>query len=157
MVLNGACCILLIESMLQVWTDVYFSLRFLSPNGIIMMHDLNPRTEIRQIYPIQKETGHVWNGDSWRAAVAMRLLENVEIIVVDIDHGVGIARRIPNNHRLPLNWEMRLVGNPVKELSYAELAANRELLLRLKTVAEMREWLDEGDMYNKPFSARQLF
>jgi hypothetical protein len=75
----------------------------------------------------------------------MRLLDNVEIVVVDIDHGVGVARRLPNSHRLPVEWEMRLVGNPVKELSYADLADNRELLLRLKTVAEMRSWLDEGD------------
>ena len=107
------------------------------------MHDLNPRDKLRQIVPMLPEVSAVWNGDSWRAAVAMRLMDHLEIVVADFDHGVGIARRRPNLHRLPMDLEVRLIDNPVDALTYEDLDTNRDKLLRLMSFSEVRAWLDE--------------
>ena len=75
----------------------------------------------------------------------MRLMDNVEVVVADCDHGIGIARRMPNTHRLPMEWEMKLLSAPIDALTYADLDAHRELLLRLMSMSEVYAWLDEGD------------
>jgi hypothetical protein len=99
-----------------------------------------------------------WNGDCWRAAVALRVINELEIVVVDIDHGVGVIRKRPNTHRLPSEWEMILLlaggwdimhgdGDMplIEEISYQELDANREVLLRLMSMNGLRRWLHNPD------------
>jgi hypothetical protein len=33
------------------------------------------------------ENSFYWNGDTWKAAVAVRMLKDVEIVIVDVDQG----------------------------------------------------------------------
>jgi hypothetical protein len=62
----------------------------------IILHDMNPRREIVQTRHCPSDNMVSWNGDCWRAAVALRVINELEIVVVDIDHGVGVIRKRPN-------------------------------------------------------------
>jgi hypothetical protein len=128
----------------QVWKDIVNSLNFLAPSGTVVLHDLNPRLLERE--------ADLSNGDGWKAAVATRLLPDYEIIVVDVDHGCGIIRKRPNTHRLPDGWHNALVNigslpgrtlPGAHSLSYEDLDEQREVILRLMSLVEMRQWIEE--------------
>jgi len=70
----------------------------------------------------------VWNGDVWKAAVMLRLQDGLEIVVADVNHGVGIVRRKFNRNRLPQEWETRLVTGGVGSLEWTDLTSHRETL-----------------------------
>jgi len=90
----------------QALRDVHSALRWLAPGGTILMHDLNPQEDVNQrLYSHRQD----WTGDPWKVAVELRLQDGIEIVVADIDYGVGIIRRRLNKHRLPLYWENRLL------------------------------------------------
>lgn len=75
----------------QVYKDIVNSLKFLSERGTIVCHDMNPKTEKEQLVP--RVSKH-WTGDCWKAFVKLRSENNdLEMFVVDIDHGIGIIRR----------------------------------------------------------------
>lgn len=54
-----------------------------------MLHDLNPRTELRQVLPVPENLERIWNGDPWKTAVYLRAEPSLDLRIVDIDHGVG--------------------------------------------------------------------
>jgi hypothetical protein len=83
--------------------------------------------------------------------VAMRLVSDYEIIVVDIDHGCGIIRKRQNLHPLPERWHRSLLQlNTLPDqtlpgthsLYYHEFDLHRETLFRLMSLVEMREWIE---------------
>lgn len=125
----------------QVVRDIQNSLNILSPNGIIVMHDCNARNEIVQRYP-RHELAHAWTGDVWKAAVAMRLRQDIEIVVVDIDMGVGVIRKRANPKPLPIEWQNYLGINPISMLTYDHISNYRDTLLRLISVSDLKKWLD---------------
>ena len=86
-----------------------------------------------------------WNGDTWKAAVYMRLQDGLELVIIDIDHGVAVLRRQLNRHRMPVDIESRVQGGGIDNLDWKFLQTERENVLRLVTMNEMRAWLDEGD------------
>jgi hypothetical protein len=131
----------------QVWKDIVNALACLSEGGTVVLHDLNPMLKETQ----EEVQTIIWNGDAWRAAVAMRLVSDYEIIVVDIDHGCGVIRKRPNVHLLPENWHQALLqlgtlpGQTLPgahSLSYEDFDIHREILFRLMSLVEMREWLE---------------
>jgi hypothetical protein len=72
----------------QVYRDVIHSLQHLSHGGTIVMHDCNPLGNLTLKTAIPKpENSFYWNGDTWKAAVAVRMLKDVEIVIVDVDQG----------------------------------------------------------------------
>ena len=81
----------------QVDKDVENSLKFLSDNGTIVVHDCNPPTiyHAREDYrnfstPAKKS----WNGTVWRSIVKLRTSrDDLEIYVIDTDWGCGIIRK----------------------------------------------------------------
>lgn len=136
----------------QVLTDVQNSLRILQPGGTIVMHDCNPRgyLHIRASYPLHPHAIW-WNGNTWKAAVGLRQLPDIEIVIVDVDHGVGVIRKRQNKNSLPAEWQSLLGLTPerfipsevIKSLQNDHLRNNRTDLLRLVTVDGMLEWLNE--------------
>jgi hypothetical protein len=96
--------------------------------------------ENRQYY----NTG-AYNGDVWKVVGYLCSLEDVEVVTVDVDHGVAVVRRRPNLHPLPaeLRDKQRRSENPLEAFTYADLERYRESLLRLVSVAEFRAWLGE--------------
>lgn len=86
----------------QVYRDIVNSLACLNPNGSIVCHDLSPRSELEQRVPRDSQS---WTGDCWKAWVRVRLLfDNLEMFVVDTDHGCGIIRRGGKSTPL-LTWD----------------------------------------------------
>lgn len=75
----------------QVLKDIENSLRHLSHNGTIIMHDCNPTSFRMQHIPrMQVE----WTGDVWKAFVHLRRFRSdLELFVIDTDYGCGVVRR----------------------------------------------------------------
>eukprot|EP01034_Spumella_vulgaris_P005623 gene5623-7181_t len=69
----------------QVFRDVTNALKWLNPGGAIVMHDCNPRSFAIQNGAYGEDKSIPWTGDTWKAAVTLRLIPDIEIVIVDID------------------------------------------------------------------------
>jgi hypothetical protein len=151
----------------QVILDVMNSLRFLAVGGTIVLHDANPRHEYQTTYP--RDTRSIaYLGTVWKVIPYLRIQDGLEIVTVDIDLGVSVIRRKPNHHRLPMSIEHKILlpsqcyigqndeinyktcqenmgkgAQGIYAFAYQDLIEYRELLLRLISLAEFKEWLDE--------------
>lgn len=127
----------------QAIIDVHNALAILNEGGTIVLHDCNPRVELRQIP--HDNPNHTYNGDVWKVALSLRLRSDLEIVIIDVDHGMGVVRRRPNLHPLPAEFAERLraAENVLEAFTYQDLDAHREEFLRLVSVAEYRDWLAE--------------
>src|SRR5688572_7196691 len=108
----------------QALRDVYNSLKFLEDGGVIVMHDCNPLSEAAA-YPAQSIDHarslnlpgwtNVWNGDVWKTVVHLRALHpELEVFVLDCDHGLGIVRKAPAKYALKLSEQQ------INNLSYSD-------------------------------------
>jgi len=86
----------------QVREDILNSIKFLSPNGIIIVHDCLPSKIWNQIVP--KIYGH-WNGDVWKAIVETRTMKDLDTYTCKADHGLGIILKRPNRNLLKINTD----------------------------------------------------
>jgi SAM-dependent methyltransferase len=127
----------------QVYRDFRNAIQWLSPGGTIVFHDCNPSTESFASFPRHDSAQHYWNGDTWKAAVALRLHMDVDMVVVDVDHGVGVLRRGENRHPLSSQWQELLGASPLSMLQWEHLKNHRDELLTLVTVDEFVDWLEE--------------
>jgi hypothetical protein len=120
----------------QALRDVLNSLSFLDDGGIILMHDCNPLTEAAAL-PAEsiddakrklKDYGGIWNGDVWKAIVHLRSLHaDLEVFVLDCDHGIGFVRRAIPEKKLDFSQQ------EIQRLSYHDLEKNRSTFLNLKS------------------------
>jgi SAM-dependent methyltransferase len=103
----------------QVLKDIETSLNVLNEGGYIVCHDMNPKEEEHQRIPF---SGGIWNGDCWKAFVELRRTRtDLEMCVVDIDHGCGIIKK---GSQKPLEIES-------EELTYENFDRNRSIWLNL--------------------------
>jgi hypothetical protein len=84
----------------QVKKDIANSLKFLKPNGIIILHDCLPLKIRDQMVPRSHEH---WNGDTWKALVEIRTLENVDSYTILADNGLGVVFKRKNRNILDLS------------------------------------------------------
>lgn len=89
---------------MQVYNDILNSLNCLNDGGVVLCHDMLPPTEWHQ-RPPSEYTGGEWNGDCWKAIARLRIEENnLSIITIDTDWGVGIIRKTEKaNIRIDVN------------------------------------------------------
>jgi len=129
----------------QSLKDVVNTLKFLKDDGVIVVHDCNPLTEAAA-YPAESlehaEGLNVdgwendWSGDVWKAIVALRASrEDLNVFVLDCDHGLGIITRSSPESRLNFTEEQ------VAGLSYKDFAENRDEFLNLKDPAFLQEFM----------------
>lgn len=105
--------------------DINNSLRFLSPDGYIVCHDINPWSE--EVQAVPQRTGS-WTGDCWKAWARIRSNNpSLNMIVVDTDCGCGIINR-GNQELIKIDCE----------LTYDNLDKNRKYWLNLISVDD---WL----------------
>lgn len=71
----------------QVDLDIKNSLNFLNLNGIIVLHDCNPPTELHTSRPRKSIQ---WNGDVYKSILKFRKKNSNKYVTVDTDWGVGI-------------------------------------------------------------------
>lgn len=105
----------------QVEKDIKNSLKVLSKNGVIVVHDCNPSTKEAQEIKICKGA---WNGDVWKGFVKFRSYDNLDIHTVNLDFGCGIIFKRINTDILIIN----------DELNWEGLKRNRDKWLRLVNI-----------------------
>ena len=106
----------------QVREDILNSIKFLSPNGIIIIHDCLPLKIWNQIVP--KIYGH-WNGDVWKAIVEARTMKDIDTYTCKADHGLGIIFKRPNRNLLNLNV------NNFKKLKFKDYYINHKNFMNI--------------------------
>jgi hypothetical protein len=113
----------------QVYKDIINSVNALNDNGIIVVHDCNPVTEITQR---RIRVSDAWHGDVWKAIVKLRV-ENPEldICTVDTDEGCGIIKKGKQ--------ELLVVNNNTDIYDYSFLERNRKYALNLISVNEFKQ------------------
>ena len=84
----------------QVRKDILNSIKFLNPNGIVILHDCMPLKIWNQIVP--KMYGH-WNGDVWKAIVEARTMKDIDTYTCKADHGLGMIFKRKNKNLLSLD------------------------------------------------------
>ncbi|MFH1593778.1 MAG: class I SAM-dependent methyltransferase [Candidatus Omnitrophota bacterium] len=116
--------------------DVLNSLKFLKEDGVIILHDCNPRSEVEAL-PVKSyeevarsqtdDWEGYWSGDVWKTIAYLRSTrKDLDIFVLNFDQGVGvISKGKPIDI---LNYSPEEIDN----LTYRDLEANREKILNLK-------------------------
>jgi hypothetical protein len=84
----------------QVTRDVENALKALSGNGIIILHDMLPKTEEEAVVPIPKTLPHTWVGDVWRLAFDLSNRQDINFKLVLIDNGCGIIFNEPSSKEI---------------------------------------------------------
>ncbi len=113
----------------QVDRDIQNSLKFLNPNGTIVMHDCNPALEEHQTQEVLVPT---WNGDCWKSFVKMRCVDGIDAITGDFDYGCGVLKVRANGQKISVTEE---------ELTWPNLVTNRQSWLRLVSFQEVIGWV----------------
>ena len=127
--------------------DIENTLKYLSDDGVIIVHDCNPLTKEASgtwnEWQARNEEGF-WNGDVWKAIVHLRSTRNdVNIFVMDCDHGLGVITKTkPENI---LNY----TGEAIEKMSYEDFDANRKEFLNLKPANYFFEYFDLKQGVNK--------
>ena len=112
----------------QVIRDILNSLESLTDNGVIIVHDCLPISEMMQRVP--RETGS-WTGNVWKG-VAELIRRGLVMHTVNTDYGVGIIRKKDNSKKI------RKPAKP-SELTWTDFQNNKNELLNIISVEEFYE------------------
>lgn len=131
----------------QVVKDIENSLAYLNKGGIILVHDCNPLNANAAVraYTSQEVIDmnlpgydYIWNGDVFKAIVELRATrKDIDVAVINTDHGVGVIRPVKAESIIDLTPEQ------LKNISYDDLAANRESFLNLKPAGSFAAYIKE--------------
>jgi hypothetical protein len=124
----------------QVQRDIENSLRVLSLNGSIVIHDCLPREEQHQLR--EHTPGQTWTGDTWKAIAELRFTrQDLFIIVVDCDWGCGVVRSgVQQLRQRP----------PMLDFSY--FLSHRNILMNIVTE---QQWIAEFHPY-RPYDPEAI-
>jgi hypothetical protein len=125
----------------QSYEDCLNALRYLSPGGIVLMHDNLP-ISAEEAVPAQdwdeakRVNGPAWNGDwtgdGWKAIVRLRALHrDVSACVFDSDHGVAAVWREPSPPVLAYS------SRTIDGMTFDDLNRDSRRLLGLRAPAEL--------------------
>lgn len=119
----------------QAYRDCVNALRYLAPEGLLLVHDCLPISEAEARVAASYDEALLlngpnwksdWTGDVWKAIVTLRARHpDLDTRVLDCDHGVAVAYRGPNQAALSLSDEQ------IHAMTYADLAADPARLLGL--------------------------
>jgi hypothetical protein len=134
----------------QTLRDVENILPYLRDDGVIVLHDCNPasawiacpatsyanfraQNRWRNLLLL---TSPAWSGDVWKGIVYLRSTRHdLRIAVLKCDRGVGVVRKGSPDSGLSYS------AAQIEALNYADLAADRERLLNLKSPRYLGEFL----------------
>lgn len=118
----------------QSLKDVENCIKYLNPNGIIVMHDCLPANEAEALPSFEDAKKHPefrneWTGDVYKTIIHLRTSrQDLFVAVIDTDHGVGIISRGSPESMLDLKLE------EIKNLTFKDLMKDKEKLLNLKPI-----------------------
>lgn len=84
----------------QVLRDIKNSIKILSLDGVILVHDCLPEKIYNQYVP---RCTYKWKGDVWKAIVELRTYENLNIQTILIDEGIAVIKKKKNLDKLKIN------------------------------------------------------
>lgn len=124
----------------QVSKDIENSLKHLSPEGTIVLHDCNPPT---LAHATTGDHAGNWNGDVYKAFVKFQLQHpEYEAYTIDTDWGCGVIHN-PARDGGNIGW----IDMPSKDiehmLEWDYFDRNRKALLNLISVEEFKTKMDE--------------
>ncbi|MEI6972701.1 MAG: class I SAM-dependent methyltransferase [bacterium] len=111
----------------QALRDVLNLERYMSPDGVIFIHDCNPPTRKH----VEENNGGAWTGDVWKVACYLvRRRADLSFFTLDCDWGVGVLRNFAPTKagHFPTTEEI----SAYKSLDYDVLEVNRKKELRLR-------------------------
>jgi hypothetical protein len=119
----------------QSYRDCLNALHYLSPGGVVFMHDNLPATAAEATpassYAAARDArvaswNGEWTGDSWKAVVRLRALHrDVSARVLHCDHGVAVVWKQPSRRVVACSSE------DVDAMTYEDLIRDRRRLLGL--------------------------
>ena len=74
-----------------------------------------------------------------------RLFTQTCFISVDIDTGVAVIRKRPNEHPLAPHWSDLFSVSVISMLSYDTFQRNKHELMRMMSFQDMKHWMDEEE------------
>ena len=119
----------------QSLRDVQNALRHIRPDGVVVMHDCSPESELSATpaksgdQVVQRLKGEerwdgYWSGDVWKTIVHLRTDTRLEVFVLNCDFGLGFIRH-GKSDGLCVSHE------DIERMEYRDLAASRRTLLNL--------------------------
>jgi hypothetical protein len=112
----------------QCREDILNSLKHLSDNGTILVHDCLPTAEYQTTH---EDNGREWTGDVWKSIVDIKAKDGLDVSTIDTDWGIGCIRLNADNvgfeNLIDLTWE-----------NYELL---RHKLLNIKTIEQWKNSL----------------
>ena len=127
----------------QALKDIENCLKYLEDGGVIVVHDCNPLSRAsvcRSQDEAQKTEGWngSWNGDVWKTIAHLRSVrDDLNIFVLNTDHGLGIIRKSGLENKLKLSVD------EIKNMSYKDLDKDRINILNLKEISFFDKFLSE--------------
>ena len=104
----------------QVRKDIINSMRFLTDNGVIVLHDTIPHNKAMQEVPRKQKE---WTGDVWRAAIGFhKEYPDIEFETLKSDYGLTFI--YPQGKKIRKHFED-------KETTFAEFDKNKNELLNI--------------------------
>ena len=107
----------------QSLRDAENCLRYMNPNGAIILHDCNP-TKLEQATPEYIGASPDWCGEVWKTIVTLRTRPELSVLVFDVDYGVGMVMR---KGQETLNFS----HEEIESMTYKDLSRNRKKFLNL--------------------------
>ena len=90
----------------QCLADILNSLKHLSDNGTILVHDCLPTAEYQTTH---EDNGREWTGDVWKSIVDIKQKDGLDVSTIDTDWGIGCIRLNADNlgfeNPIDLTWE----------------------------------------------------
>ena len=119
--------------------DVENTLRYLSDDGVIVMHDCNPQSA-QAAGRFEDWTEGVWNGDVWRTVIYLRTQRpDLNVFVLNTDHGLGIVtKRKPTDQNSPV--APAFSPAQIQQLTYEEFDQHRTEWLNLQPASYALEY-----------------
>ncbi len=117
--------------------DVENTLGYLQKNGVIVMHDCNPQTPEAACSFAEwkaRDFSGQWNGDVWKAILQLRTRDDINVFVLDCDHGLGVVTYGQPEKQLHFTPEQ------IAGFTYDDLAHNRAEWLNLKPASYFQEY-----------------
>lgn len=116
----------------QSLRDVENALRYLSNNGIIVIHDCLPNSPVNAMPTYEEAKQHPnfegnWTGEVYKTIIHLRALrDDLFIAVVNVDWGVGIVKKGNPEGMVSIKVD------DIRRMSYDDFAKDKEKLLNLK-------------------------
>jgi methyltransferase family protein len=109
----------------QTLRDILNLERFMSPSGVVFVHDCNPPTRRHA-----EDLNGPWNGDVWKIAPYLRTYRpDLGFFTLDCDWGVGVVTGFSRHPPTPRSEDVEKVA----ALDYDFLANDRRAILRLRS------------------------